>query len=718
MTALVMLDSAIAAISAALGMMILSREPRNAAYQSFFFLTVGIALSALAKSFFWGSGDFFAHAVAKGGFEMVVLGAFLASALGTDGKFRRWFIALLIPWFALFVALPLLLVAASLRGDPAAFFWQTYRDIGPLITVVMAFYLVAAYFFYFRRSAKTFGFPVFLTRGLTLVMIVSASIMCAADLVLPFFGVFRFAAISNFFALVIIIMGGYGVLRYGMSGGTLFRRGASYSISLLLVAVFFFGMEFAIEKFFYRNDRIADVVTAAIGALAFLSLRDFFNGVTDRIFFRNSYPFFVAVKELEKRLDAPLGRGELSLALADFFNLTIRPTETVLFGVRRSDEKIEFISGLPRESRAIKDYGSFVDFFIARGICGVSVMDATQFFRGDRARKRDDANGIIEMGAAHLGIAAIVPILVRGEIRMVALVGRKRSGALFNKDDVELLAFVAERAGVALENIELREDMEEQVRKFDERVLAQTEKLKDICESQSCFLADVSHEFKTPLAILKMHAGAFSGSEDPDQKKAWCVMDATLDRLTRLVGGFLDAVKKDVPSAPVHEKSIMIAHLLRDACDDCSVLFEDKGVALSVASTEMLSVSGESDRLKEVILNLLSNALRHTPAGGSVSLVAREADGGAEIIVSDTGSGIPAENIPHIFERFYRIGESPSSVGTGIGLYLCRQIIRDHRGTISAESAVGKGSRFIVRLPLLPAVAAFSERACVSVTDA
>jgi signal transduction histidine kinase len=283
---------------------------------------------------------------------------------------------------------------------------------------------------------------------------------------------------------------------------------------------------------------------------------------------------------------------------------------------------------------------------------------------------------------------------------MIMMVGHKCSGALLNKDDGEFLGFVARRAAIALENLELRKLIERQTEKFEERVTARTERLKSMYESQSKFLADVSHELKTPLAILKMHASVFAASKDAEQKKAWYVMDTTLDRLSRLVGNFLDVARRGSSPEGLCKKCVMVEDLLREARDDCAILAKDKGVGLFLSS-EKMAILGERDKLKEVMLNLLSNALQHTPAGGSITLTACKLDGEAEILVRDTGLGISSQNLSHIFERFYRIEEN-GFVGTGIGLYLCRQIIERHDGTITAESQKGKGSCFIVRLPMVP----------------
>ena len=473
-----------------------------------------------------------------------------------------------------------------------------------------------------------------------------------------------------------------------------------YFLSLTSVALLFFGAEFAIEKFFYQNDRPADILAAVIGVLAFLPLRDLFNAATDRLFFRNSYPFFAAMKELGRRLDAPLHRGDLLGILEDFLRLTVRPTETVFFEVRRGSGVPVLISGLPFGSAAANDYARLAERFLMLRSLGTLGTDAVRFFSSVRSVKNEDLREGIERSAARLGVGAVMPISIKSKVRMLVFLGRKRSGALFSRDDLAFLDFIAERAGVALETIELREDMDVQVQKFRACAAEQAEKIKAITETQSHFLTDVSHEFKTPLAILKMHAGTFSRSNDAEQKQAWRIMDATLDRLMRLVGGFLDMAKQGPGGSDSAHGRVELDALVRDICEDCAILAEDKGVALRWSGHEPVSVFGNADQLREVVMNLLSNALRHTPQGGSISLDVRAVDGVAEVSVADTGSGIAEENLGRIFERFYRVeGGRPEDGGSGIGLYLCQQIARNHGGTITAESIPGKGSRFMLKLP-------------------
>jgi signal transduction histidine kinase len=218
--------------------------------------------------------------------------------------------------------------------------------------------------------------------------------------------------------------------------------------------------------------------------------------------------------------------------------------------------------------------------------------------------------------------------------------------------------------------------------------------------------ADLAHEFRTPLAILREHVELLDRTKR-FREDSVRVMSATVDRLSRLVDGLLETARWR--SIGAHDRDLVnVALLLEEICEECAILAESQNVALS-ATAEPISLRGDCDKLKEVILNILSNALKHTPAGGAIRLTARLHGGEAEIAVADTGVGIAAEDIPHIFERFYRTGgdaradtlhDAPSH-GTGLGLYISRQIVEAHGGTITVKSALGKGSRFTVRLPLI-----------------
>ena len=221
------------------------------------------------------------------------------------------------------------------------------------------------------------------------------------------------------------------------------------------------------------------------------------------------------------------------------------------------------------------------------------------------------------------------------------------------------------------------------------------------------FVEDAAHELQTPLAILRGNVEILTRHcESEDTKRAVRVIETTLTRLSRLVDNLLDIAKFAMACETTIEDSLInVGELLNDAYEDCVVLAEYKHIALSVSTygdklREKVVVRGDRDKLKEVLLNLLSNALKYTPRGGRISLEATAlSDGCVEITVEDTGIGIAPENKTRVFDRFYRINND--SKGVGLGLHISKQIIEASGGTLTLESEFGKGSRFIIRLPLV-----------------
>jgi signal transduction histidine kinase len=210
--------------------------------------------------------------------------------------------------------------------------------------------------------------------------------------------------------------------------------------------------------------------------------------------------------------------------------------------------------------------------------------------------------------------------------------------------------------------------------------------------------ADLAHELQTPIAILRGNLEIVENSAPAEMSHSLRVMRTTLDGLARFTATSLAGIVAKSSRHDIRYFAIPIRALLDEVREDCFVLGEYNDVKIS-AMSEDVAVEGNRDTLKEVLLNLVGNALKHTPPGGTIALSARQKEKMVEIAVTDTGSGIAPEFMPHIFERFYRI-DGASTPGNGIGLYLCRQIVEAHRGTIAVESELGKGSRFVIQIPI------------------
>jgi signal transduction histidine kinase len=217
------------------------------------------------------------------------------------------------------------------------------------------------------------------------------------------------------------------------------------------------------------------------------------------------------------------------------------------------------------------------------------------------------------------------------------------------------------------------------------------------------FTADASHELRTPLTILKGETEiALKTEKTVEGLKA--VLKSNLEEINHLVDmvkKLLFLSKEDVKTGDMPMETIELDKLLLEKYQQTKVLAEEKGVTMSLLRNDRVRVKGDPYRLKELLLNLIENAVKYTPAGGDVALTLEGSNGFAKIIVADTGIGISKEDCPRVFDRFYRVDKSRvrSEGGSGLGLNICKQIVEAHKGGITLESELGKGSSFIVQLP-------------------
>lgn len=227
--------------------------------------------------------------------------------------------------------------------------------------------------------------------------------------------------------------------------------------------------------------------------------------------------------------------------------------------------------------------------------------------------------------------------------------------------------------------------------------------LEEAYRTQQRFVADASHELRAPLTALLGNLELLERVPDlPEAEKAEMVacLRQELGRMSRLVSDLLALAHADAGQRLVIEKPVELDRLLLEVFRDARVLA--RGQKLYVRELDQLQVVGDPDRLKQLLLILVDNAIKYTPPGGGVSLGMRRSNGWVEIFVEDTGIGISDEDLPHIFERFYRADKARSRElgGSGLGLSIAKWIVEQHAGTISVASVPGRGSRFTVRLPL------------------
>jgi signal transduction histidine kinase len=227
------------------------------------------------------------------------------------------------------------------------------------------------------------------------------------------------------------------------------------------------------------------------------------------------------------------------------------------------------------------------------------------------------------------------------------------------------------------------------------------ERLETLFTSQQRLLADVSHELRTPLTVIKGNVDLMRRMKQLDEESLTSI-DQEAGRLTRLVGGLLLLAQAESGKLSLSMRPVELDTLLLEVFQEMRVLAGTK-VHMKMADIDQVQITGDRDRLKQVLLNLVGNAIQYTPQGGDVFMGLAKIGDQVRIIVRDTGPGIPAEDLPFIFERFYRAEKSRTrskTSGFGLGLSIAQWIVENHGGAIKVESKEGAGTTFAIWLPL------------------
>lgn len=227
-------------------------------------------------------------------------------------------------------------------------------------------------------------------------------------------------------------------------------------------------------------------------------------------------------------------------------------------------------------------------------------------------------------------------------------------------------------------------------------------RLHDSWSRQARFTADASHELRTPLSVIRSQSEvALRRARSPEEyQSSLAAVVESAGRMEETLEGLLMMARADTRGTPGSKEMVDLRAAALDAIG--SVTGTAKGVDVRLEAQDEPRIAGDARQIEILFRNLLSNAVRHTPAPGEVVIaLSKQADGGVVVEVRDTGEGIPADALPHVFERFYRVDEARNRDrgGSGLGLSIVRAIAEQHGGTVEASSTVGKGTVVTVRLP-------------------
>jgi signal transduction histidine kinase len=303
-----------------------------------------------------------------------------------------------------------------------------------------------------------------------------------------------------------------------------------------------------------------------------------------------------------------------------------------------------------------------------------------------KSAQRSLLAALLGLGALGTAFSAIIgAVLARRALRPVDDITRTAM-AIYQADNLD------QRVVVPAAN--------DEVGRLSQAFNEMLDRLAKLFHAQQRLVADVSHEMRTPLTVIRGNVDLLRAIGCAD-RESLDALTRESERMTRLVGDLLLLSQADAGVLPMHFQTVALDRVIPDVERSGLVLATNR-VAVDAHAEPGLVIQADPDRLSQVLLNLIDNAIKHTPDGGRVTLAATASyNGYVRISVSDTGVGIPEQDIPFVFERFYRVDKSRSRAngGSGLGLSIANSIVQAHNGRIVVSSRAGQGTTFDVYLP-------------------
>lgn len=232
-----------------------------------------------------------------------------------------------------------------------------------------------------------------------------------------------------------------------------------------------------------------------------------------------------------------------------------------------------------------------------------------------------------------------------------------------------------------------------------------SEQVHNLDEARNQFVSNASHELKTPLATIKILVESMMYQDDMDpqlRREFLDDIDKEIDRLSSVVGDLLTLVHIDSHKLRLRREMMVLADTVRETAARLGPLAKKRGQQIIVHIQDECEMFADPGKLAQVCYNIIENAIKYTPDGGTITVSLAKARRDAVLEIADTGVGIPEADLPHVFDRFYRVDKARSreTGGTGLGLSIVKQIVRLHAGTVTVASEYGKGTTFTVQLPV------------------
>lgn len=548
---------------------------------------------------------------------------------------------------------------------------------------------------------------------------------------LPAYRVPIYSPVSLLAPLAFSFLMGYTIIVHRLMDIKLvMRRYLVFLISIFSIILFAAALRMIVRDYAPDYINLSDYLIIFLAVLIYSPLRDCAYRLANKYFFSSLYDSRKVISEVTDRLRATLDTDEIC---GNIYSVLVEAFHMRAFGVLDANEKnggyeVKYNQGFLIGRRRVFPRNEYLrELFVEKNETMV-VEEAKNTLYDSRTKKTIDL-------LDKFGVEIVTPLVTNDKVVGLMMFGKKESGELYNEEDLAVLKNASAQMAIAFENAMLYEE----VKRFNEKLKAEVEKatldlrkandeLKKLDQAKSEFLNIASHQLRTPVSVIKgvssmLIAGDLERVPFEEKLKFYQSLMFKSKKLEMIIHDILNATSLTADKYNVMDKkaeAIDLNRLISEVIGDFELEIKERELEMSLEQNgkNIPKIRGQREYLKEVFINLLSNAIKYTPSSGTAPEARdrRKEKGWIRVrisndphnrnnvlvTVSDNGIGVAQEDIPKLFQKFSRAENAKNMYtdGTGVGLFVVREIVRGHGGEAWLESELGKGSTFFVSLPI------------------
>jgi signal transduction histidine kinase len=688
------------------------KKQRLARYLSYILLAASMCLAANSFADFSRSAKLVLFlsglAIISASFAFSFLFCFIELFIDKDNLTKKKLIIFFLPSFInLILAFTPLYIKNVYFPENAV----SQINFGPLIYFLIIFFVVSIFYSIARIKHNYKNFSL-IKRNQTKYLIsgftITASGAMLFNIILPLLGEKKYYSLGPQFSVVLMAMAAYAILRHRLFDiRIVIQKTILYALTFGVFLATYLTLIYVFNRFLTLINlasTISSIVSAALIISLYSRFKLYFQKKTDKFFYRYPYDANQVLKEINEKCNSHGGLESFFACFVKIIEEKVKINKILLIILNKNKEPIliknhNFSRKLVEYLKITKCPEKMYNYFSHNKHASLLKDDypilKNTILNDQETLKNQDA---FEKSGASL----ILPVYHKDRLIAFFFLGPKLSEEAYYPQDFQLFNALIDSISLTFENIFLYSELKKYSKNLEEKVTKRTRELGELNEKQSRFMADIYHELQTPLAVLKGNLSLMNKKrlDEFETAKSFVRMDRSVDRLSNLIKDLIFLSNADVGKVELKKENINFSELALNMYDDSLILAEDKGVRLRTDIEKNISIKGDREKIKSLLFNLISNALKFTPNGKEIRMRIFKDNNNAYFEIEDQGIGIAEKDLPNLFSRFYRIDHGSGEKGSGLGLAICKWIAEAHGGEIEVKSELGQGSTFKVSLPL------------------